>query len=593
MVPSAAARRVNEASDWGDLCRRTAVAVEVQDSQNGAVHYWSLSKLRQRLEMMREMCRTEAENSPTQSPAAAPSSAGGLYDHLATASDHSSISGSDPFYDRFPWFRLVGRAFVQLGSLLYPVPLVHNVPIVNEKGDVRGYLRVAVQAVLDDENGDYSSGVKQSARISFSPPQVAVAAVTGATDDHKEKGRFVEGHGADSSESEPSLSNDQQEEKETDKGNKDSCPEHLTVGRDFTFRITILHALNIPSEFSDVFCQFHFVHHQDEAFSTEPVRNHSNTIRAGSSPSGSASGVTPLSFYHVQNITVKVNKNFVEYLRSQPLVLEVYGHLQQSLFRERQLNSASQTQATSRLPPKRMLPPLLPVSQPLRSTKFGMLPPSPTSQVDAKHDLLVWVEILELASSGEYLPVMVERNDDLPCRSEFILRQGLQRRIRITLVHEPSEDLVWNEVRELVVGRIRTGAESSIIGDDNCENDVSVVSLGLFPGEVLEFPGDTRHFYRFEAAWDSSLHNSILLNRVTPSSEHIYLTMSAYVQLDNCEQLSVITKDLCATIVGRDARTGTRSLKVKKKLIFLNLFTDFNFQIFFSAAIFPWELSQC
>jgi kinesin family protein 1 len=190
-------------------------------------------------------------------------------------------------------------------------------------------------------------------------------------------------------------------------------------------------------------------------------------------------------------------------------------------------------------------------------------------QVDAKHDLLVWVEILELASSGEYLPVMVERNPDLPCRSEFILRQGLQRRIRITLVHEVTEELNWNDVRELVVGRIRTGAECDN-GDESYENDMSVVSLGLFPGEVLEFPGDTRHFYRFEAAWDSSLHNSVLLNRVTPSGEHIYLTMSAYVQLDNCEQLSVITKDLCVTILGRDARTGTRSLKVflfKKKKV--------------------------
>lgn len=45
-----------------------------------------------------------------------------------------SVTGSvDPFYDRFPWFRLVGRAFVLLGNLIYPVPLVHNVPIVNEK----------------------------------------------------------------------------------------------------------------------------------------------------------------------------------------------------------------------------------------------------------------------------------------------------------------------------------------------------------------------------------------------------------------------------------------------------------------------------
>ncbi|XP_045024716.1 kinesin-like protein unc-104 isoform X3 [Daphnia magna] len=537
--------------------RRTIVAVEVQDNQNGAVHYWSLTKLRQRLELMREMCRNEAEKSPSQSPGSAPASQN-------QSVDNSTISGNDPFYDRFPWFRLVGRAFVLLGSLLYPVPLVHNVPIVNEKGDVRGYLRVAVQAVLDDENGDYSSGVKQSARISFAERNREKSQTFShylddqqtkeAEGEEEECRRVVEGHGRgeDSSGLESSSQDEQLNSGENDVGKdvESVLAGHLSVGRDFTFRITILHAVNIPTEYSDIFCQFHFVHHQDEAFSTEPIRNNSANRGNGA----------PLSFYHVQNITVKVTKTFVDYLRSQPLVLEVYGHLQQSLSRDRAVNSVGLQSSGSRLPPKRMLPPLLPVSQPLRSTKFGLLPPSPTCQVDAKHDLLVWVEILELASSGEYLPVMVERNPDLPCRSEFILRQGLQRRIRITLVHEVTEELNWNDVRELVVGRIRTGAECDNV-DEIYENDMSVVSLGLFPGEVLEFPGDTRHFYRFEAAWDSSLHNSVLLNRVTPSGEHIYLTMSAYVQLDNCEQLSVITKDLCVTILGRDARTGTRTIK--------------------------------
>ena len=39
------------------------------------------------------------------------------------------------------------RAFVYLSNLLYPVPLVHRVAIVTEKGDVQGFLRVAVQAI--------------------------------------------------------------------------------------------------------------------------------------------------------------------------------------------------------------------------------------------------------------------------------------------------------------------------------------------------------------------------------------------------------------------------------------------------------------
>ena len=108
---------------------------------------------RQRLELMREMYQNGAETSPGSPDV-------GVVDHA---------NGSDPFYDRFPWFRRVGRAVVYLSNLMYPVPLIHRIAIVNEKGDVKGFLRVAVQAVLgrDDETVDYPMGVRQSARIAF------------------------------------------------------------------------------------------------------------------------------------------------------------------------------------------------------------------------------------------------------------------------------------------------------------------------------------------------------------------------------------------------------------------------------------------
>jgi len=40
-----------------------------------------------------------------------------------------------------------------------------------------------------------------------------------------------------------------------------------------------------------------------------------------------------------------------------------------------------------------------------------------------------------------------------------------------------------------------------------------------------------RTFFRCEAAWDSSLHNSALLNRVTPAGETVYVTLTAFLQV--------------------------------------------------------------
>ena len=126
--------------------------------------------------------------------------------------------------------------------------------------------------------------------------------------------------------------------------------------------------------------------------------------------------------------------------------------------------------------------------------------------------------------------MLVDHSDDLACRGQFFLHHGLQRRIRLTIVHERA-DLRWRDVRELVVGRIRTTPDSMIDDDE----DASILSLGLFPGEILEVPGDDRTMFRFEAAWDSSLHNSLLLNRVTPSGETVYMTISAYLEVSQLD----------------------------------------------------------
>uniref|UniRef100_A0AAG5DMM8 Kinesin-like protein unc-104 n=1 Tax=Anopheles atroparvus TaxID=41427 RepID=A0AAG5DMM8_ANOAO len=509
---------------------RTIVAVEVTDTKNGATHYWSLEKLRQRLELMREMYHNEAELSPT-SP------------------DYNveSLTGGDPFYDRFPWFRMVGRSFVYLSNLLYPVPLVHKVAIVNERGDVRGYLRVAVQPVMDEENADFSNGVKQSARILFDEEQNGQHKVPKIRTIPDKEEKYIEGghemgttkleelehEDADSGRGDSSVASELHEANDQEPG------EHLQPGKEFTFRVTVLQATGIAAEYADIFCQFNFLHRHEEAFSTEPVKN-------------SGSGA-PLGFYHVQNITVPVTKSFIEYLKTQPIVFKVFGHYQHHPLHK----DAKQDCQITRPPPRRMLPPSIPISQPVRSPKFGPLPCPPSSTVLAKHDVLVWFEICELAPNGEYVPAVVDHSDDLPCRGLFLLHQGIQRRIRITIVHEPTPEVKWKDIRELVVGRIRNQPEPA----DDEDSDSCVLSLGLFPGEVLEVPGDDRSFFRFEAAWDSSLHNSALLNRVTQTGEQIYITLSAYLELDNCARPAIITKDLSMIIYGRDARTGPRSLK--------------------------------
>ena len=182
-----------------------------------------------------------------------------------------------------------------------------------------------------------------------------------------------------------------------------------------------------------------------------------------------------------------------------------------------------------------------------------MTPVNPSNQVHATHDLLVWYEIFELSPNGEYVAATVDHSDDVPCSGRFILHQGIQRRIGITLCHECGSELIWKDVQEVVVGRIR-GQRDSVFD----ESDGQVLSLNIISAHYIQKHHDERTFYHFEVAWDSSLHNSLLLNRCTSSGNSVYLTISSYLEIENSFQPAIITKDLCLVLYPRGGDSTSR-----------------------------------
>ncbi|TVK90606.1 Kinesin-like protein KIF1B [Bagarius yarrelli] len=641
---------------------RTIVAVEVQDQKNGATHYWTLEKLRQRLDLMREMYDRAAE---------VPSG--------TTEECDSVLTGGDPFYDRFPWFRLVGseqakdrnasstisdptettepteliqsrrcggaeieditdellsddlcselgdedddaykdeekglcrntaeaedpfyeraplfsivgRAFVYLSNLLYPVPLVHRVAIVSEKGEVKGFLRVAVQAIsADDEAPDYGSGVRQSgtAKISFEDQQFekfqseSCQSGLSCTGFSQEELRIVEGEGqnAEMVPSADEVNNntcaaDPEDESNVKDGILDGALDHLKIGELFTFRVTVLQASSISAEYADIFCQFNFIHRHDEAFSTEPLKN------TGRGP--------PLGFYHVQNIAVEVTKSFVEYVKTQPIVFEVFGHYQKQPFpplckdlisplrpcrrqfprvmplskpaadndapsdREKTLelirylvpdvfngalvdsisghalNAAGfaaafllegEGQAKLTAPPLSICS-VIKAQKPVPATKLTTITRPTAGPCHCKYDLMVLFEICELEANGDYIPAVVDHRGGMPCHGTFLLHQGIQRRVTVTIVHETGGDINWKEVRELVVGRIRNTPEA-----DETIIDPNILSLNILSAGYIQPDPDDR-------------------------------------QMENCTQPTVITKDLCMVFYSRDAKlSASRSIR--------------------------------
>ncbi|NWH71264.1 KIF1A protein, partial [Piaya cayana] len=426
--------------------------------------------------------------------------------------------GRDPFYDRSPLFSLVGRLVRPSqvgGDPLQTCPFA-PLPVPPRASSTPPSLLPA-----DEEAPDYGSGVRQSgmAKISFddqhfekseSCPAVGMS----RSGTSQEELRIVEGQGqgSDVGPSADEVNNNTcagegvLAGKPASDGPLDTALDHLKLGSIFTFRVTVLQASSISAEYADIFCQFNFIHRHDEAFSTEPLKN------TGRGP--------PLGFYHVQNIAVEVTKSFIEYIKSQPIVFEVFGHYQQHPFPPLCKDVLSPLR-----PSRRHFPRVMPLSKPVPATKLSTMTRPSAGPCQCKYDLMVFFEICELEANGDYIPAVVDHRGGMPCHGTFLLHQGIQRRITVTLVHETGSLIRWKEVRELVVGRIRNTPEA-----DESLIDPNILSLNILSSGYIHPSQDDRTFYQFEAAWDSSMHNSLLLNRVTPYREKIYITLSAYIE---------------------------------------------------------------
>lgn len=95
------------------------------------------------------------------------------------------------------------------------------------------------------------NGVKQSARIVFEDDKFKPA--------RSEKGeRYIEGQ------EENKLDEAETEDADSGQGDSSVCSdgqdlvtaEHLLLGKEFTFRVTVLQAIGIGPEYADIFCQF-------------------------------------------------------------------------------------------------------------------------------------------------------------------------------------------------------------------------------------------------------------------------------------------------------------------------------------------------
>ncbi|KAI9819529.1 MAG: kinesin-like protein Klp8 [Pycnora praestabilis] len=142
--------------------------------------------------------------------------------------------------------------------------------------------------------------------------------------------------------------------------------------------------------------------------------------------------------------------------------------------------------------------------------------------LEERYDVFARVQILEMLETGEYLPVEVVQHNDLDSGA-YQLHHGLQRRVVVNLTHDSSDRLRWGEVLSLWIGCVRLVDLSGHVPDMNSMSAKILLNLVSQPAVRNNANGTSN--VTLVGQWDSSRHESLLLDRATPEKYRVQMSL--------------------------------------------------------------------
>lgn len=142
---------------------------------------------------------------------------------------------------------------------------------------------------------------------------------------------------------------------------------------------------------------------------------------------------------------------------------------------------------------------------------------------EERHDIFARIQVHEISEDGTYKPTDVHQTGPMDAGA-YQLHQGLQRRLVVHLSHTSGDMLKWEDVTSIQVGRVHlvdTDGSSPSLDSPQQQVPVKLVS----PPSIKNNADGTSNV-TFVGHWDSSMHNSLLLDRSTSESYRVQVTLS-------------------------------------------------------------------
>ncbi|KAG8981948.1 kinesin-like protein Klp8 [Tulasnella sp. 425] len=475
--PASALDTIAGLEDFGDvvdatptLTTRPSVAVKVLDKEHTSIYMWSLDRLNQQLQRMRNLTAFIDRPSYAQ-----------------------HFSGSEPFYDSPPpIYSFIGNALVSLAPLARRISSTAIVPIFcRYTAEAIGSSRVDIKVVNPALSVSSPRGSAPSTRASS--PMPGTSKSTGAAK--------------------------------------------------LNFFVTIDQVKGLSSlDFSSLHCQIRL----SSFTGPKPTSPKGTASSKGTSEEVYVSSAVDTEKHSLSDLklrrtfSVTVTSKVAAYLREGYAPIEFFAIVKPMYLERLERWDEMREQ---RMPPLRNPDLDTPQLPPMRRSESDFV-------VEQVHDAIAWLQVQELGSDGGYSPVSVVSQGPLD-PGAFCLHQGLQRRLSISLLSNSGRQLPWVSVTRVKVGNVRLLDAKGRLHQPESKD---MMELKLLKQQNVEFKPDGTGSLSVEALWDSGVHDSSLLNRVTPTGQRVLLTVSWFVEVDTCAEPVPFTMDMAVSIVTRDAR---------------------------------------
>lgn len=486
-APTSAVDSIAGLDQFGDVAdpilrsnTQPSVAIKVIDHRHNAIYVWSLDRLQQQLQRMRNLTTYIDRPSYTQ-----------------------HFSSDEPFYDSPPpEYSFIGNALISLAPLSRRLSSSSTVPIFcRYTAEAIGSCRVDIKLVSAILPSKYASASSASTRAS-SP-----------------------------------------------------VPGTIPPGTKLNFFLTVDSVKGLSSH------DFSAVHMQVRLSSFVGSTVTSEEVFPSSAIDIDHASLSELKFR--RSFTIVASSKVLNHLRQGYAPVEFFASLKPTYLermerwdemREQKQNYSPRISS----PSNSSLPgPSSDISSSPRPTSLGLMRRSENDFViEQTHDVVAWVQICELGPDGSYAPVPVISQGSID-PGAFSLHQGLQRKIVINLASNSGQQLPWQEFTKMRIGNVRLLDAKGRVHDSTSK---ALVTLALQKEQKLEFKPDGSGALSAEALWDSSAHDSVLLNRVTAANQRIILQLTWAVAVEICAEPVQFSMDVAIAMHARDASPPSRLL---------------------------------